>query len=309
MQHAETATPCPASPTDPPPVSPGRTAPARTMPAGIAALLHTVRILLGYGRHLAATAKDRATSSDFNAIAACFGTGRLHTIMAHLERGLLRAMALERVLLARAARGRDIEFTAPRKRAAASPAATADALTDPANAHAASADPCAASTDPRATPADPLAAQASAAASPARRATSRPSRPPGWNDPELFMPTLEELEAQVRRRPFGQTLVEICLDLAVVPGFCTGPFWNELFDGIRLHGGSVAVLMQEKMRRHQAFGREQDRKPGSNWDWVEMGREALRRVLGFFIGEAAEPPFEPVAEHYPLLTAAATGPP
>ena len=37
---------------------------------------------------------------------------------------------------------------------------------------------------------------------------ARRSRPPGWNDPELFMPTLEELEAQVRRRPLGRTLVE-----------------------------------------------------------------------------------------------------
>ena len=84
------------------------------------------------------------------------------------------------------------------------------------------------------------------------------------------MPTLEELEAQVRRRPLGRTLVDICLDLAVVPGFCTGPFWNELFDSIRLHGGSVATLMREKVRREEAFCKEQDRKLGSNWDWQEM---------------------------------------
>ena len=114
----------------------------------------------------------------------------------------------------------------------------------------------------------------------------RPARL-GWNDPELFMPTLEELEAQVRRRPLGRTLVDICLDLAVVPGFCTGPFWNTLFDSIRLHGGSVATLMQEKVRREKAFSKEQDRKVGSNWDWQGLQRDALRRVLGFFIGEAA----------------------
>ena len=41
---------------------------------------------------------------------ACFGTANLSTILAHLNRGLLRAAALERVLLARAATGQDIDF-------------------------------------------------------------------------------------------------------------------------------------------------------------------------------------------------------
>ena len=123
------------------------------------------------------------------------------------------------------------------------------------------------------------------------------------------MPTLEELEAQVRRRPLGRTLVDICLDLAVVPGFCTGPFWNELFDSIRLHGGSVATLMQEKARREEAFCKEQDRKPGSNWDWQGLRRDALRRVLGFFIGEVADDPFDPLPEPYAPAAAVATGPP
>jgi hypothetical protein len=231
------------------------------MPARIAALLHTVRILLGYGRHLHATAQDRSASTDFNAIAVCFGTGRLYAILAHLQRGLLRAAALERVLLARAARGLDISFTAPRDRLAA--------------ARAAPADP----------PAEPLAE------APVARKAPRPSRPAAWNDPEVFMPTLEQLEAQVRRRPLGRTLVEICLDLAAVPGFCTGPFWNTLFESIRLHGGSIGTLMQEKTCREKAFAQEQDRKIGSNWDWQGMKREALRRVLGFFIGEATEDPF------------------
>jgi len=247
------------------------------MPAGIAALLHTVRILLGFGRHLAETATHRSSSTDFNAIAVCFGTGRLHAIIAHLQRGILRAIALERVLLARAASSRDIGFVAPRERVAAAPA-------------------------------DAPAAQPAAAHARPKPAT-RPSRPPGWNDPELFMPTLEELEAQVRRRPLGRTLVEICLDLAVVPGFCAGPFWNELFDAIRLHGGRVATLMQQKLRREEAFCREQDRKVGSNWDWQKMGRDALRRVLGFFIGEAAADGLDPLAAPSALVAAVATGPP
>src|SRR5580698_5278573 len=106
MQHAATTSPCPASPHDPQPDRPGRTVPAR-----IAALLHTVGIMLGFGRHLVETATRRSASPDFNPIAACFGTSRLSAILAHLQRGLLRAAALERVLLERAAQGRDIRFT------------------------------------------------------------------------------------------------------------------------------------------------------------------------------------------------------
>jgi hypothetical protein len=268
------------------------------MPARIAALLHTVRIMLGFGRHLAETAKDRSAKTDFNAIAACFGTSRLSAILAHLQRGLLRAAALERVLLARAARGQDIHFTAPRERVFATPATTpAEQPSDP---------PAEPPDDPSAAQPAEAPAEQPAEAPAARQAAACPSRPRGWNDPELFMPTLEELEAQVRRRPLGRTLVDICLDLAVMPGFCTGLFWNKLFDSIRLHGGSIATLMQEKTRRQEAFCEEQDKKPGSNWDWQEMGREALRRVLGFFIGEVAEAPFDPLP--HPYAQAPAPGP-
>ncbi len=250
------------------------------MPARIATLLHTVRVLLGYGRHLAGTAGRRSASTEFNAVAACLGTSRLGANLAHLQRGILRATALERVLLARAARGRDLTFVAPRVRG----------------------------TKPPAAPADPPATQP-AEAPVARKAAARPSRPPGWNDPELFMPTLQELEAQVRRRPLGRTLVDICLDLSAMPGFCTGPFWNELFDGIRLYGGSLSTLMQEKARRQQAFCEELDRKPGSNWDWLELKRDALRRVLGFFIGEVTGDSFDPAPEPYAPTAALAIGPP
>jgi hypothetical protein len=254
------------------------------MPARIAALLHTVRILLGFGRHLAATAKDRSASPDFNSIAACYGTARLSAILAHLQRGLLRATALENVLLQRAARGRDIRFTAPGKRATATETGPTDPLPEqPAGRPATPVEPRA----------DPPAEQPAEAAI-AR--TAAPARPIGWNDPELFMPTLEEFEAQVRRRSLGRTLVDICLDLAVVPGFCTGSFWNTLFDSIRWLGGSVPVLMIERTRREKAFAEEQDKKPGSNWDWLEMKRDALRRVLGFCIGEVANDSFDPLQE-------------
>ena len=65
------------------------------MPEYIAAFLHAVRILLGYGRHLLDTVRHRAAAPTFPAIAACFGTANLSTILAHLNRGILRAAALE----------------------------------------------------------------------------------------------------------------------------------------------------------------------------------------------------------------------
>ncbi len=94
------------------------------MPERIAGLLRVVRILLAYGRHLTDTVAQRAAAPSFTSIAACFGTLNLSVILAHLRRGLLRAAALERVLLARAASGRDIEFAAARIRPRGSQPAT-----------------------------------------------------------------------------------------------------------------------------------------------------------------------------------------
>jgi len=241
----------------------------------IAVLLHAVGILLGYGRHLLATVRQRATTPTFPTIAACFGTANLSTILAHLNRGILRATALERVLLARAATGRDISIVTRRIRTDEPPPAPADAQAEQ--------------------PVD----------QPARRkVVPRPSLPPGSDDPELFMPTLEDLERQVRRRAFGRTFAEICLDLAVVPSLCTSAFWNGLFEIMHYFGGDgVVTVMREKTGRLLAFIEEQDKKLDSTWDWLQLKRDEIREVLGFFIGEPPVDPFcAPVA-------AVATGPP
>jgi hypothetical protein len=259
--------PGPVSPSDPPQDQPGTTTP---VPEYISALLYAVGVLLGYGRHLLATVRHRAAAPTFPTIAACFGTANLSTILAHLNRGILRAAALERFLLARAATGRDIDMVNPRPRTIE---------TAPA----------------------PAALQAD---QPAKlKAKSRPSPPPGSDDPELFMPTLEELERQVRRRAIGRTIGEICNDLAVVPGFCTSVFWVGLFEIMHYFGGrGVEAVMREKIRREQTFIQEQDRKLDSTWDWLHLKRDEIRQVLGFFIGEEPVDPFAPAA-------ALATGPP
>jgi hypothetical protein len=110
ITNMEVDTPCPKSPPDPP------DHPGTPVPEHITFLLHAARTLLGYGRHLLATIRHRATAPTFPSIAACFGTSNLSTINAHLNRGILRAAALERFLLARAATGRDIDFVTRRIR-------------------------------------------------------------------------------------------------------------------------------------------------------------------------------------------------
>jgi hypothetical protein len=114
------------------------------------------------------------------------------------------------------------------------------------------------------------------------------------------MPTLEDLERQARRRPVGLTIRDICLDLAVVPGFCQTAFWNELFELITCFGSNVGKLMQEKTRRREAFAKQQDRNPDANWDWLNLTRDALHQILGFFIGE---PPINPLDQAAAIATA------
>ena len=245
----------PASPPDPP-----QDHPATTLPHNISVILQAVGILLDYGRHLIDTVRDRATAPNFNALAACFGTANLATILAHLNRGILRAAALERMLRARAATGRDIDFVERRTRAPAPQPAPA--------------------TEP----------EQLAAAPPVPR--KRASRPAAWDDPELFMPTEQDLDRRVRRRPVGRTINDICSDLAVDPGFCHSAFWIQLHEMIHFLGGSIANRMQEITARRDAFIKRQDRIIGSNWDWVNLTRDALRAVHGFFI---SEPPVSPLA--------------
>ena len=265
-----------AVPTEPSasPLDPAQDPPATTVSTNIEVLLHAVSILLGYGRHLIDTISQRATAPNFAAIAANFGTAKLPTIIAHLNRGILRAIALERVLLARAATGQDIDVVQP-------PEPT---------------------SQPQPTPPATEAEQPAAAPLPARTSAPRASRPAGWDNPEFYMPTLEDLERLARRRPIGRTIADICLDLAVVPGFCHGEFWNELFELITCFGSNVSNLMQEKSRRRAAFTKEQDHNHNATWDWINMSRDALRQVLGFFIGEPPVNPLDPAA-------AIATAPP
>jgi hypothetical protein len=266
MAHTTESPPCHACPTDP---SPDRDA---TALPNLTALLRVVQILLTYGRHLADTFDRRSIAPGFHLIARHLGTSNLAVILAHIRRGILRATALQHVLLQRAKTGRDL--TRPHHRARQQPQAL----------------------EPEANPAAP-----SEQPKPAKRA--RPARP-SWRDDWLdgaadpldpcHLPKFEDLVKQVSRRPFGRTLGDIFADLGIGPRLCQTKFWDDLFFAMLHYDGNPAIYDLRRWRREQHFEEEQDRRPTMDLSWppldVGPARRDILQMLGFLIGE---PPVEP----------------
>jgi hypothetical protein len=278
-----------------PPPDPAQDRSGKPVPARIGEILAVLSVLTAYGRHLAATLEQRSVARGFATIARYFGTATVDTIMAHILRGLMRASALQRILLRRAARGRDLRIPTPR---------TVSDLEPPGEATA-NAGLLAASPPPEAlTPAEPAAAPA-AASDAGEQLVRRIAR----NQPLTLdtMPSMEAIEAQVHRCPIGRTLAAICRDLGISPSLCDGMFWNRLFDAIRLHRGSIPSLVLEVKRQEQRFEKDEWKHPGL--EWPEETRAGIRRVVGFMIGEDAGDPFAVAAAPGAPVAAAATGPP
>ena len=239
----------------------------KPVPEGIAAVLVLVRILLEYGRHLAATLEHRATARSFSVIAQFFGTAQVPAILARIARGILRATALEHVLLARAARGRDLVVLQPRWRAE---------------------------------PAAPPALQQPPAPQPPKPRPARPELPE--------FPSLEQLETEIRRRPIGHAMADICRDLGISPSLCEGRFWTALYCAIAWYRGNFPKYYKDIHGRELDFAAALDRDRTLALDWPEQTRDGIRAILGFFIGEEPVSPFPPSMPPG-LLAAAATGPP
>jgi len=254
----------------PAPPDPSQDGPGRTIPERIAALLHVVRVLLGHGRRLVDTVPNRVADVEFAALAAVCGTYMLPAILARLQRGILRAMALERYLLFRAEKGREVAYVYARERKPAKPRV------------------------------EPSEGTQAGSKEEARDAPGPKRRP--FDPDDLRIPTLEELDAEVRRRPIGRTILSICMDLAVIPSFCTGPFWNQISDTLQSYGGSFTTLFKIRQHREISFQKERDKKPDSwSFDWKFPPPETVRQVLGYMIGDS--PIWDPFR---PLL---ATAPP
>jgi hypothetical protein len=181
-------------------------------------------------------------------LAIPFGTADLAAILARITNGLRRAAALEAALCRRAARGRDLTPSPVRLPDARGPrlalqSAPPDALPEP-------------------QPADH---------------TQDPT-----GDPRLArLPTEEEIAAEVRRRPVGAVIADICRDLGIMPGHLDRAFWDELSHAIIAYGGNPSCFLPKLNRPLVA--------PGA--------------------GDHADPPSPGWPAAPPRLAAPATGPP
>ena len=238
------------------------------VPAHIAHALWIVRTLHTYGRHLIATLESRAAVRSFAIIAYCFGTARVPAILSRLHRGVLRAAVLERVLLARAARGRDLVLLKPYE------------------------------YTPRPKPARQQGAAAQAAAT---EAPPLPRRPAEQFTDVVHLPSQQQLEAVAQRQTTGRAMVDICLDLGVRPAVCSKQLWDEMFAAFMWYRGNVPMLMKQMHRRALAYRTEAERSPALSLP--DTSFEGVRRALGFLAGET---PVNPYADMASAVARAAT---
>ena len=81
-------------------------------------------------------------------------------------------------------------------------------------------------------------------AAPRPRAPRPPAEPP---DPRLArLPSVEEIAAEVRSRPIGAVLADICRDLGIMPSH---PLWRELGLTVILYGGNLVAFFKDIIRR------------------------------------------------------------
>jgi hypothetical protein len=57
------------------------------------------------------------------------------------------------------------------------------------------------------------------------------------------LPSAEAIAAELRRRPIGAVLADICRDLGMLPGDLADGRWKELADAVSAYGGNVVTLM------------------------------------------------------------------
>jgi hypothetical protein len=67
------------------------------------------------------------------------------------------------------------------------------------------------------------------------------------------LPTEAEIAAEVRRRPVGAVIADICRDLGIAPGQLDRAFWDELSHAIIAYGGNLASFLGNLHTRLIAF--------------------------------------------------------
>jgi hypothetical protein len=70
----------------------------------------------------------------------------------------------------------------------------------------------------------------------------------GAREPRIVrLPTPGDIAAEIRRRPAGAVLADICRDLGIVP---SNPLWREISAAIISYGGNLAALLGDIFDRH-----------------------------------------------------------
>ena len=224
---------------------PDRAGTALPAPGRVARLLRQV---IDYGKELLIAVRVRATTPDFTRIARPFGTTDLNAILARIAAAISRAAYLET----------ELRFRGKYEQAAAE-AAEAAAL-----------------SEPRAMPADALPADHAAAPPEDQDNECRDDelQDSGRQDNERLdsqcldnkrqdgqrrdnghqdkdrrapgLPTIAEIAAELRRRPIGAVIADICRELGITSEH---PLWPELAEVIKAYGGSIAQLLTDEATR------------------------------------------------------------
>jgi hypothetical protein len=87
-----------------------------------------------------------------------------------------------------------------------------------------------------------------------QRAPREAPQKPAEADPRLAgLPTAEQIAAEIRRRPVGAVIADICSDLGIMADH---PLWRELQLAIMLHDGNLARFVNDMFERTRATRHE-----------------------------------------------------
>jgi len=86
---------------------------------------------------------------------------------------------------------------------------------------------------------------------PPRPCAARPAarRAAGAAESLARLPTAEEIASQVRHRPIGAVIAEICRDLGIMPA---DPLWRDLQQAVISNGGNLGPLLKRIIERPKA---------------------------------------------------------